>query len=104
MKRILIAAALCLVSFQSYAESEMTFKEFGDLIYSEDKSAYFMRYTGTAVKKQGVGWKALNYSAGKYGDANGFRDACLACVLMIFVEEFNHAFIKRFKINRLVVG
>ena len=77
MKRILIAAALCLVSFQSYAESEMTFKEFGDVIYSEDQSAYFMRYTDTAVNKQKV-MKALRYSAGTYGDANGFRDACLA--------------------------
>ena len=77
MKRILIAAALCLVSFQSYAESEMTFQEFGDVIYSEDKSAYFVRYTDTAVNKQKV-MKALNYSAGTYGDANGFRDACLA--------------------------
>ena len=77
MKRILIAAALCLVSFQSYAESEMTFKEFGDVVYSEDQSAYFMRYANTTVNKQKV-MKALNYSAGKYGDANGFRDACLA--------------------------
>ena len=77
MKRILIAVALCLVSFQSYAESEMTFKEFGDVIYSEDQSVHFMRYTDTAVNKQKV-MKALRYSAGKYGDANGFRDACLA--------------------------
>ena len=78
MKRILIAAALCLVSFQSYAESEMTFKEFGDLIYSEDKSAYFVRYANTTVAQHNLGGTALNYSAGKYGDANGFRDACLA--------------------------
>ena len=78
MKRIFIAVALCLVSFQSYAESEMTFKEFGDLIYSEDKSAYFMRYTNEAVQRQDQKMMALNYSAGKYGDANGFRDACLA--------------------------
>ena len=77
MKRIFIAVALCLVSFQSYAESEMTFKEFGDVIYSEDQSVHFMRYTDTAVNKQKV-MKALRYSAGTYGDANGFRDACLA--------------------------
>ncbi len=78
MKRILIAAALCLVSFQSYAESEMTFIEFGAAFFSEDQSAYFMRYANTAVAKQDLGGTALNYSAGKYGDANGFRDACLA--------------------------
>ena len=78
MKRIFIAAALCLVSFQSYAESEMTFQEFGDLVYSEDKSAYFMRYTNEAVQRQDQKMMALNYSAGKYEDANGFRDACLA--------------------------
>ena len=81
MKRILIAVALCLVSFQSYAESEMTFKEFGDVVYSEDKSAYFMRYTNEAVQRQDQKMMALNNSAGKYEDANGFRDACLAkCV------------------------
>ena len=55
----------------------MTFKEFGDVVYSEDQSVHFMRYTDTAVKRQKV-MKALRYSAGKYGDANGFRDACLA--------------------------
>ena len=77
MKRILIAAALCLVSFQSYAESEMTFQEFGDVVYSEDKSVHFMRYTDTTVKKHKL-MKGLRYSAGTYGDANGFRDACLA--------------------------
>ena len=37
-----------------------------------------MRYTDTAVTQQDLGGTALNYSAGKYGDANGFRDACLA--------------------------
>jgi hypothetical protein len=80
LKRIFIVFALCLVSFQSYAESEMTFKEFGDVVYSEDKSAWFMRYTDTAVKQQKV-MKELRYSSGKYGFANGFRDACLAkCV------------------------
>ena len=86
MKRILIAAALCFVSFQSYAESEMTFKEFGDVVYSsstivshwEDQSPYFVLHTDTEVKRQNHKMKALNYSAGKYGDANGFRDACLA--------------------------
>ena len=77
MKRIFIAVALCLVSFQSYAESEMTFKEFGDVVYSEDKSAWFMRYTDTAVKKQKM-MQALRYSVGTYGDATQFRDACLA--------------------------
>ena len=55
----------------------MTFIEFGDVIYSEDQSVHFMRYTDTAVNKQKV-MKALRYSAGTYGDANGFRDACLA--------------------------
>jgi hypothetical protein len=82
LKRIFIAFALCLVSFQSYAESEMTFKEFGDVVYSEDQSAYFVRYTDTTVKKQKRG-KALRYSAGKYGDyETQFQDACLAkCAL-----------------------
>lgn len=81
MKRILIGVALCLVSFQSYAESEMTFKEFGDVVfYSEDKSAWFVRYTDTEVKRQKA-MKVLRYSAGTYGDANKFRNACLAkCV------------------------
>ena len=77
MKRIIIASILCLVSFQSYAESEMKFDTFGDVFYSVDKSAYFIRYTDTAVKKQKV-MKALRYSPGTYGDATKFRDACLA--------------------------
>jgi hypothetical protein len=60
----------------------MTFKEFGDVVYSEDQSAYFVRYTDTTVKKQKRG-KALRYSAGKYGDyETQFQDACLAkCAL-----------------------
>lgn len=56
----------------------MTFKEFGDVVYSEDQSAYFVRYTDTAVKKQDHKMKTLRYSVGKYGGANKFRDACLA--------------------------
>jgi hypothetical protein len=87
LKRILIAAALCLVSFQSYAESEMTFHQFNDFYYSslslngDDKSQYFLRYANTTVKEGTRVGDPINYSAGKYGDANGFRDACLAkCV------------------------
>ena len=59
----------------------MTFKEFGDVVfYSEDKSAWFVRYTDTEVKRQKA-MKVLRYSAGTYGDANKFRNACLAkCV------------------------
>ena len=87
MKRILIAVALCLVSFQSYAESEVTFHQFNDFYYSslslngDDKSQYFLRYANTTVKEGTRVGDPINYSAGKYGDANGFRDACLAkCV------------------------
>jgi hypothetical protein len=87
LKRIFIAAALCLVSFQSYAESEMTFHQFNDFYYSslslngDDKSQYFLRYANTTVKEGARVGDPINYSAGKYGDANGFRDACLAkCV------------------------
>ncbi len=55
----------------------MKFDTFGDVFYSVDKSAYFIRYTNTAVKKQKM-MQALRYSPGTYGDATQFRDACLA--------------------------